>query len=282
LIVSTKGRQHQLYKLFETLGDQTFRHFEVIIVEQNERPMLEKILAQSWAFRIRHLHTPDQQGISRGRNHGMALSRAEFLLFPDDDCWYPPSFLERALSEMRRRNLDALAGRPTNEQGQTIDGRYELTAQTITRTNVWTTQIEWLAFWRREMLIQVGGFDEQVGVGAPTPWQSAEGQDLMLRVLDAGARCWYDPTLNGHDAGTDRRHADDALVAKARKYGRGMGYVMRKHRLGVGTPARFLVRSIGGALFAAARARGRPARYFTATALGRIEGLMGHCFGNTY
>jgi hypothetical protein len=176
--------------------------------------------------------------------------------------------------------LDALTGRPTDERGQTIDGRYETRAQTITRANVWTTQIEWLAFWRRELLIQVGGFDEQVGVGATTPWQSAEGQDLMLRALAAGARCWYDPTLNGHDAGLDRHHADDAFITRARKYGRGMGFVMRKHRLGLGTPARFLVRSIGGAVLAAARGRLPLAKFYAATALGRAEGLCGCCFGN--
>ena len=280
LIVSTKGRQHQLYKLVETLNEQTFRDFEVIIVEQNERPLLEDILEQGWTFPTRHLHTPTQQGASRGRNHGLTFSQAEFVLFPDDDCWYPPTFLERGLGELRRRNLDALTGRPTNEEGQTIDGRYEMTAQTITRGNVWTTQIEWLAFWRRELLLQIGAFDEQVGVGASTPWQSAEGQDLMLRMLAAGARCWYDPTLNGHDAGIDRRYADDAFIAKARRYGRGMGFVMRKHRLGAGTPASFLVRSIGGAVLAAARARLPLARFYIATMLGRVEGLLGRCLGN--
>jgi glycosyltransferase involved in cell wall biosynthesis len=279
LIVSTRGRQHQLNRLLQSLNEQSFCDFEVIIVEQNEDPMLEAIIKQAWSFPLRHLHTPTQQGASRGRNHGLAFSEAEFVLFPDDDCWYPPALLERGISELRRRNLDALTGRPTDERGQTIDGRYEMTAQTITRANVWTTQIEWLAFWRRKLLIHVGGFDEQVGVGATTPWQSAEGQDLMLRMLAAGARCRYDPTLNGHDAGIDRRHADNALIARARKYGRGMGFVMRKHRLGFGTPLRFLVRSMGGAILAAAHGRLALARYYTATAIGRLEGLLGRCLG---
>lgn len=281
LVVSTKGRQHQLLQLLASLDRQTFKDFELIIVDQNAKQLAGGPLKKRRKFPVRHIHTPLEQGLSRGRNRGIAEARGEVLLFPDDDCWYPERFIERGLKVMRERKLDALTGRPTNEKGEPIQGRFETEAQWITLTNVWTTQIEWAAFWRRELLIALAGYDEVIGVGAASPWQSAEGQDLMLRALKTGARCWYDPSINAHDAGVDRRHADSATIAKARAYGRGMGYVLRKQRLGLGTSFYLFSRAMGGAIVAAFTGHQRLAKFHAATALGRLEGVMGRCLGHS-
>ncbi len=115
-------------------------------------------------------------------------------------------------------------------------------------------------------------------MGAATPWQSAEGQDLMLRALEVGALCWYDPSLNAHDAGVDRRQADTAFVAKARAYGRGMGFVLRKHHCGKMMIANLLARALAGSTLAAATGRMPLARFHAATALGRLEGVLRRCF----
>lgn len=279
-IVSTKGRTHQLTTLMASLKKQSFQDFEIIVVDQNENSLPEELFKQfEFRFPIQHLHTPEQQGCSRGRNRGLALSRAETVTFPDDDCWYPDTYFERALRIMRDLSLDALTGRPTDESGNTIDGRYERTAQWIDRGNVWTTQIEWIAFWRRVPLVQIGGFDELIGVGAQTPWQSAEGQDLMLRLLDAGGSCWYDPSLNGHDAGTNQSQITPPMIVRARHYGRGLGYVLRKHGC-QRTALNLMVRSIGGATLNLAQARLPQARFHAAAALGRLEGLIGRCLSD--
>jgi glycosyltransferase involved in cell wall biosynthesis len=281
LIVSTRGRQHQLVELLDSLDRQSFKDFELIIVEQNAESIVGSLLTRKKRkFPIRHLHTGGERGLSRGRNRGLTEAVGEILVFPDDDCWYPPHFLEQGLKMMREQNLDALTGRPTNEKGEPIQGRFESHAQWITTKNVWTTQIEWAALWRRDLLLDLAGYDEVVGVGAPSPWQSAEGQDLMIRALKKGARCWYEPSLNAHDAGVDRRHADSATIAKARAYGRGMGYVLRKQQFGLGVSLYMLSRAIGGALLAAVRGRRRLAKFHGATAVGRLEGIMGRCFRN--
>lgn len=279
LVVSTKGRQHQLVRLLDSLDGQSFKAFEVIIVDQNVGTLVARLLKKKRNFPIRHFHTPSETGLSRGRNRGIAEAKGELLLFPDDDCWYPDSFIERGVRTMRELNLDALTGRPTNEKGEAVQGRFETEAQWITPNNVWTTQIEWAAFWRRDLLVELAGYDELIGVGAPSPWQSAEGQDLMLRVLKKSTRCWYDPSIVAYDAGVDRRRADSATIAKARAYGRGMGYVLRKQGLGKRTSFYLFSRAIGGAMLAAATGRRRLAKFHVATAFGRLEGIVGRCLG---
>jgi glycosyltransferase involved in cell wall biosynthesis len=280
LILSTKGRGHRTARLLSSLNEQSCQDFELIIVEQNRTSLLRSLIESDWNFPIVHVHTPHEQGVSRGRNVGLEKARGEFLLFPDDDCWYPQTFLEDGLRQLGNREIDALTGRPASEDGTTSSGRFENEAQWITRGKVWTTQIEWIAFWRRDLLQRLGGFDELIGVGAHSPWRSAEGQDLMLRALREGAHCWYNPSLIAHDKIIDPNHADAALIAKSRAYGRGFGYVLRKHRLGIGPSLYFLSRSAGGALFAVARGRLALARYYLATGIGRLEGILGRCFRN--
>jgi|KBSSwiStaDraftv2_1062776.scaffolds.fasta_scaffold19996_4 glycosyltransferase involved in cell wall biosynthesis len=277
LVVSTKGRALQLSRLLKSLQEQAVPPFELIVVEQNEVAIVPALLPADCDFPIRHIHTPDESGASRGRNRGLEVASGDFVIFPDDDCWYPPRFIEHATRKITELRLDALTGRCTDESGRTMNGRFLEQAQWICRDNVWTTQVEWIAAWRRSLLVELGGYDENVGIGAATPWQSAEGQELMLRVLATGARAWYDPDWNGHDREHDRGNASADLISRARAYGRGMGFVLRTHRCGRRLAAQFLVRSAGGALISAAMGQGRRAQFFAATALGRMEGLLGRC-----
>ncbi len=266
--------------MLDLLQRQSVSDFELIVVDQNPDPIIAPFVqrARPSSFPVKYLHTPNEKGLSRGRNRGLEIASGEYTLFADDDCWYPLNFIELGLCQLRDQRLDALTGRATSEQGEPLLGRFERTAQWIRRGNVWTTQIEWIAFWRRDLLERVGGYDETIGVGASSPWQAAEGQDLMLRVLAAGARCWYDPNLNAHDRGFDRRNADAAALVKARAYGRGMGHVMRKHRLGYRISLYYLIRAVGGSIVALLSGELPLARYHAATAFGRLEGILGKCF----
>ena len=58
-------------------------------------------------------------------------------------------------------------------------------------------QSEPATFCRRELFERLGGFDEGIGVGSSSPWQAAEGPDLVLTALEHGSVCYYDPSLYG-------------------------------------------------------------------------------------
>jgi hypothetical protein len=100
--------------------------------------------------------------------------------------------------------------------------------------NVWTV-IEMGILIRRSLFDEVGGFDEEIGPGASTPWQVAEGTDLLLRALDerpdlADRFVWlpHDAYVNGISTayGLSRPEAR----RKMRAYGRGTGHAMSVHR----------------------------------------------------
>lgn len=273
LIVSTLGRAQELLRLFASLERQTWRDFEVIIVDQNDDSRLDSIvLADRWSFPLTHMRRPGTRGLSRGRNEGWRAARGEIILFPDDDCWYPVDLLERAMSALRETNAAILSGRAADETGRSINGRFETTAMDVTRDLVWTCQIEWMMFIRASTLRALNGYDENVGVGADTPWQSAEGQDLTLRALDIGLPCRYDPSLTGHHAELNTATPDGQMIRKGRQYARGMGYVLRKSGHGWSTCLYWVARPIARAALSLMRLRMSQFRYYKNVALGRWEG----------
>jgi glycosyltransferase involved in cell wall biosynthesis len=278
LIVATRGRAAPFQQLFESLEAQTYRAFEVIVIDQNADDRVVPFFAERhWPFPIEHVRTPTEAGLSRGRNSGLLHAKGEIILFPDDDCWYPPQFLALAVARMAALGADVLTGRASDETGRDINGRYEKQAQRIDRANVWTTGIEWVAFFRRRVLDALGGYDIGIGVGAATPWQACEGQDIMLRALDRDFACFYDPALFGHHAELDID--DPSMLKKGRAYGRGLGYVLRLHRYPVLAAVNWIARPAVKAVLWLGRGHVGRFRYYSSVALGRSEGWLNRVAG---
>jgi hypothetical protein len=164
--------------------------------------------------------------------------------------------------------LMVLTGPAESPAGGLGSGRWRDDAGAITRENVWTSVIEFNLWLRREVALSLGGFDEAMGPG--TPIGSAEGNDLVLRAVAAGHSARYDPTLRVIHP--DKRLTDVA-TARARLYGRGLGYALRRHRVPMRTWLPFAVRPLGGVAVSLLKLRPRDAAYYAMTFLGRAEGF---------
>ena len=278
LVVTTLGRTAQVERLFESLAGQDAA-FDVVVVDQNDDARLRPIVERAWPFPVTHLHTPGERGASRGRNRGWRACAGRTVLFPDDDCWYPAGFLPHALAVMERRGCAVLAGRAADEMGRSINGRFEEVARPIDRRNVWTTAIEWMVFFHRDVLAAVDGFDEAIGIGAATPWQSSEIQDILLRAMAAGYTCWFDPAVAGHHAEIQIGRPDARDLRKARGYARGMGFVLRLHGYGPGEIGGWIARPFGSAALSIRHAGWHRLPYYGQVALGRLEGALRRTVG---
>lgn len=271
VVVSTLGRTRELVRLLDSLDVQSFRDFEVIVVDQNGDDRLAAILAAPRTFPLRRLPMAAGRGVSRGRNLGWRQARAVTVIFPDDDCWYPADYLETGLRLLETSSAQLLSGRCSNLDGRSINARFAKQAGPITRDNVWISQMEGMTFVRRDLLEALGGYDETIGIGADTPWQAAEGPDFILRALGQGYVCHFDPALFGYHAEIDTSRPDAPMIAKIRAYARGMGYVLGRRGYGRGAVAYWAGRSIANA---ARFALTNPRRALLAwtVAMGRLEG----------
>ncbi|KQZ15501.1 hypothetical protein ASD44_16635 [Mesorhizobium sp. Root554] len=272
MVVATLGRSDELSPLLQSLCGQSRRDFEVIVVDQNPDDRLVPVLASKGAeLNIVHLRT-DRHGVCRARNLGAAHARGEWLLFPDDDCWYPDDFLGRLDAVRASHPADFYSGRAAAPDGRDIMGAFESSAMPITRANVWTTLIEWMLTVRKAAFTEAGGFDENIGPGAKTPWGAYEVQDLALNLLAHGRRGYYDPSLTGHHPEdlSDRTTATN--IAKMRVYSGGLGYVMRRHGYALPAFLPSLLRPLAGVAVYTASGKPGMARRSWQIFLGRWTG----------
>ncbi|MCD2173835.1 glycosyltransferase family 2 protein [Rhizobium sp. C4] len=229
MIASTLGRDVEMRLLLDTLSAQDDGNFELIVVDQNPDDRLVPILSEyRGRFPIQHIKS-SEKGLDRGRNLGARHATGDWLLFPDDDSWYPADFLKTLRRLIATEPADIYSGRSLNKDGKEIMVSFLGEDAAISRANIWHVLIEWVIVFRAETYRKAGGFDEDLGAGSGTPWNSGEGQDLVLRCLSQGAKGLFRRALYGFHPEEQPNANPEAHIAKMHGYSRGKGFVMRRH-----------------------------------------------------
>jgi glycosyltransferase involved in cell wall biosynthesis len=249
LIVCSVDRFDQLERLFRSLKTQVFSGFEVVLVDQNPDDRLVHLVeAFSPYYPIRHIRS--LKGLSRARNNGIAAATGTYVAFPDDDCWYEPDTLAIADRLFQQHpELAIVTGRTLDAAGVPSVSPTGDEPLVITRRNYLDCGNSNGIFVRRAALSLIGGFDEDLGVGSESPFQSGEEADFLLRALALHQGLRYFPELIVHHDQVITRY-DAAQVARARRYGRGFGALMRKQRFSVFYVGYRLARPFGSWLIA--------------------------------
>ena len=268
LVVATVDRVADLSRLLDSFERQTHRSFRVLLVDQNDDERAAAVIEDHPALEILELRA--KRGLSHARNAALPHLAAQIVAFPDDDCIYPDDLLERIARRFTdQRELDGLSGRAVDPGGRSSPS-WRPDGAELVADNLWNRVISFAVFLRREVVTEVGDFDEQLGLGAPTPWSSGEEVDYIVRALESGFLIEYDPDLIVlHD---ERSLDGTGLQAIGRRDGASVGYILRKHGYPARVIARMLLRPLGGALLSAARGDIDRARFHAATLQGRVLG----------
>jgi glycosyltransferase involved in cell wall biosynthesis len=181
IILTTYNRPDLLQDALASVGSQTLRDFEVILVNDNGEPV-EHLLA-AYDFPITYIRQGRNQGLSAARNAGLALARGRYIVYLDDDDIYLPNHLA-VLAEAFERHPDSVIYTGVEyvneklEDGQRIElgrgqpfkhevfDRDRLFVQNYIPVNTWAHP--------RQMLASVGEFD--TGLAAFEDW------DMLLRL----------------------------------------------------------------------------------------------------
>ena len=269
LIMATRGRCGEVEAFLESLHAQARADTEVIVVDQNGDDRLAPVVARHAdrlpTRRLRSGHA----NACHARNLGLSVARGDIVGFPDDDCLYPPGLLERVDAAFAADPaLRVLTGPAASPEGGLGSGRWRQEGGPITPANAWTSVIEFNLFVRRDAALALGGFDERLGPG--TPFGSAEGNDLVLRAVSAGHKAVYDP---GQRVVHPDKRMTAAAAERAERYGMGMGFVLRRHRVPPSVWLPFFVRPLGGAVLGATRGDAVAVRHHLGSLRGRWAGF---------
>lgn len=110
IIIPVYNRPEELDELLESLSRQSFKDFEVVVVEDgSSRPA--KNIAEKWSSQlsIRYFYKENTgQGFSR--NFGFEQARGECLVVFDSDCLIPEHYFREVEAHLAREPLDAWGG----------------------------------------------------------------------------------------------------------------------------------------------------------------------------
>jgi len=107
IIIPTLNEAEYIGKLLQSLCEQTYKEFEVIVVDAHS-PDKTSGIAKNFSEKLKlKIVYQDGKGVANARNHGAKLAKGDLLLFLDADVILKDYFLESAIAEFSRRKLGA-------------------------------------------------------------------------------------------------------------------------------------------------------------------------------
>jgi glycosyltransferase involved in cell wall biosynthesis len=197
LVVCTKNRGDKLEPFFEAVKKiQCSCAWELIIVDNGSTDKTGQYLqafAAAFPGQIKVI-TEFQGGLGRARNRGWRVSTAPVIVFTDDDCYPDLNFLNDAKTVFADEALGFSGGRillydPSDALitiNESLDEKFLQPGEFIGAGFIQGAN---MAF-RRQALMDINGFDENLGAGTPF---ACEDVDAALRVLAAGWKGKHDP-----------------------------------------------------------------------------------------
>ncbi len=195
-MVPTLLADSALEECLRCLNAQTFRGFEVIVVDNSGRGLARELAVRHGAAFIQN---PGNAGFGAAVNQGIAASNAPYVAALNDDAAPQPGWLAALVDAMRERpdagmcaSQVRLAGKGVLDSAGmliAVDGSskqrgHGCPPDAFSRREEVLLPSACAAVYRRSMLDEAGGFDEDF-------FLYSEDTDLGLRARRAGWNCMY-------------------------------------------------------------------------------------------
>ena len=110
VIVPVFNRPQEVAELLESLTQQTYKNFEVILVEDGSSIKSEKVFEQyAGKLTMQYFFKPNT-GPGPSRNAGFERARGDFFVVFDSDCIIPPHYFEAVEKFLASDSVDAWGG----------------------------------------------------------------------------------------------------------------------------------------------------------------------------
>lgn len=224
LVLATLGRDRELADFLKSLINQTYKGFELIIIDQNKDGKIDGIVEQVKAhLDVKHVKV-DFTGNARARDYGIGLAKGRIVAFPDDDCAYDRDALKKVVNEFKRRpNISILvAGSYDFSSSRFSIGVNSSTAQYFSRFKM--MGVEFTQFFDRKKIDGKQFYlDHDFGIGSK--YSGGEGFELLYRLLRAGSSAFYNPDIKIYHPDKDHYKLGTSRMLM---YSTGIGAYIRK------------------------------------------------------
>jgi glycosyltransferase involved in cell wall biosynthesis len=110
VIVPVYNRPHEVQELLQSLTQQSYKNFEVLLVEDGSTQTSREVYEQyASLLSITYFFKPNS-GPGPSRNFGFERARGEYFVVFDSDCVIPETYFEAVEKFMQTERIDAWGG----------------------------------------------------------------------------------------------------------------------------------------------------------------------------
>ncbi len=222
IIIPVYNGEKYIADTIKTVIDQTYKNWELIIVDDGSTDNTAKVVEQFSDYRISYIKK-NNTGVSDTRNVGASLAKGEILCFLDaDDVWLPDN-LEKKLSKLTNEQDSILVTSPMylwDEKTdyyncQIIENNFSLDEWDEFR-NLRTIHIVTSALMYKNYFFEAGMFDTNISTSADF--------DLVIRLRELGKFTYLNEPLVLYRCHPFQMHNNITL------YKHDMIYILKKYK----------------------------------------------------
>ena len=135
IVIPVYNRPDEIEELLRSLTQQSYKNFEVLVIEDGSSVTCEKVVAAyNNNLTIRYFFKPNS-GPGPSRNFGFEQARGAYFVVFDSDCILPPDYFHAVDNALTQHPLDAWGGPDRGHENFTIAQR----AMAYTMSSILTT-----------------------------------------------------------------------------------------------------------------------------------------------
>ncbi|MEZ4854631.1 glycosyltransferase family 2 protein [Flavobacterium sp.] len=151
VIIPTLNRYDYLIDVFKDLENQTYKNFEVIVVDQTDN--FKDDFYKEWELDLKYWYQEDK-ALWKARNEAIKASKGEYILLYDDDSLVEPNWIKEHLKTLDFFNADLSSGVSISTVGAEVPEHYNYFR--------WSDQLDTgNVMLSKEVFSTVGLFDRQ-------------------------------------------------------------------------------------------------------------------------
>jgi len=184
IVIPTLNEARYIGKLLNSLYNQTYKDFEIIIIDGGSKDKTQQIVQKYKNRGLRWFIS--KRGLTHSRNLGVKKSKHELILFLDADIILSEDFLNKGIMEIIQRKIDCAVPRFRPISRKWYDHLFWMLSNSV----LWLTQFvkpmgpACCLFVKKKWHIKISGFKEEYGWGNDLNYVKRISKYGKFRVLN--------------------------------------------------------------------------------------------------
>lgn len=174
VVIITKNHSKYLSKCLESILNQNYTNFEIIIIDHDSTDNTAEIIKSFETEKLKYFIYAEKNNIAAVRNFGIKKSKGEYIFFTDSDCIVAKNWIEEGMDILINNEVAGVEGKTIAEHQNF--GASEHFVENYLGGQYQTCNIAY----KKEFLIECGMFNEKYSI-------AYEDIDLALRIKKKSA-----------------------------------------------------------------------------------------------